>query len=79
MAGQTNVKCGVSEMPVVGLGTWQSKPGAVEHALKSGYLHIDCAQVYIPISISGFKNCFYFQIMIKSESRQSVYNSQSQC
>ena len=41
--------CGVSEMPVVGLGTWQSKPGevgrAVEHALANGYKHIDCAMV----------------------------------
>lgn len=39
-----------AEMPTVGLGTWKSKPGevehAVEHALKHGYRHIDTAAAY---------------------------------
>ncbi|CAE6431134.1 unnamed protein product [Rhizoctonia solani] len=38
------------EIPALGLGTWQSKPeevtAAAEHALKSGYRHIDCAFAY---------------------------------
>ena len=38
------------EIPVLGLGTWLSEPGevklAVEHALKIGYKHVDCAAIY---------------------------------
>ncbi|KAJ5935237.1 hypothetical protein N7466_004784 [Penicillium verhagenii] len=38
------------EIPAVGLGTWLSKPHevekAVEHALRSGYRHIDAAACY---------------------------------
>lgn len=46
-------------IPAVGLGTWQAPKGevgkAVEHALKSGYTHIDaawCYQVCPPSSLS---------------------------
>ncbi|KAF9530293.1 NADP-dependent oxidoreductase domain-containing protein [Crepidotus variabilis] len=40
-----------SEIPLIGLGTWQAKPGevakAVEFAIKeAGYRHIDCAWAY---------------------------------
>jgi len=39
-----------AEIPTIGLGTWKSQPGAVEHAveyaLKNGYTHIDTAAAY---------------------------------
>ncbi|KAF9467850.1 NADP-dependent oxidoreductase domain-containing protein [Collybia nuda] len=39
-----------AEIPTVGLGTWKSAPGAVEHAvsfaLQNGYTHIDTAAAY---------------------------------
>ena len=40
-----------NEMPLFGLGVWAAEPGretydAVVHALKTGYRHIDTAQMY---------------------------------
>ncbi|KAI3819428.1 hypothetical protein L1987_13263 [Smallanthus sonchifolius] len=39
-----------TKIPFVGLGTWQSEPGLVGNdiaaAIKMGYQHIDCAQIY---------------------------------
>jgi diketogulonate reductase-like aldo/keto reductase len=37
-------------IPLIGLGTWKSKPGQIKdatlHAVRAGYRHIDCAEYY---------------------------------
>ena len=51
MSSDTSFKLNTgATIPAVGLGTWQAHKGevgkAVEHALKSGYKHIDAAWCY---------------------------------
>jgi len=45
-----------TEIPALGLGTWQSDPGevkkAVSHALSVGYKHIDAGMILDSILIS---------------------------
>ena len=58
-------------MPLVGLGTWKGQPGqmrqAVEHALRVGYRHVDCAEYYgnegeigqVSVRERGLRWCLY--------------------
>jgi len=49
--GRARILTGGVEMPLLGLGVWQSQPGretadAVRFALEAGYRHVDTAQAY---------------------------------
>jgi alcohol dehydrogenase (NADP+) len=61
------------QMPILGLGTWKSKPGevyqAVLWAIEAGYRHIDCAAIYLNEKEVGeaFKKAFSDQLVTREE------------
>lgn len=74
-------------MPLVGLGTWKSKPGdvqnAVEVALRMGYRHVDCAAIYENEQEVGaaLKSVFQFTTLNREDvlGERSLLRGQETC
>lgn len=62
-------------MPLIGLGTWKSKPKAVENAvefaIQSGYRHIDCAKTYA--NEQGVGNAFSKVLNSRKIKREELW------
>lgn len=62
-------------------GTWQARPGqvgdAVQHALKSGYRHLDCALIYQngPFSRSYMKSACIDNDLAENEVGEAIKKS----